>query len=126
MLKRVKGIDRSLMEMVNQAARDSLPNEFMAMLRAEEGVISELLLVPGTLQGKDSALVMLHMLPIDYTVVGTIHSHPGYSNRPSRQDLELFRRYGMIHIITCLPYDEHSWQAYDHQGLSIELPVVDL
>ena len=126
MLKRVKGIDRSLMEMVNQAARDSLPNEFMAMLRAEEGVVSELLLVPGTLQGKDSALVMLHMLPIDYTVVGTIHSHPGYSNRPSRQDLELFRRYGMIHIITCLPYDENSWQAYDHQGGMIELPVVDL
>ena len=126
MLKRVKSIDRSLMEMVNQAARDSLPNEFMAMLRVEEGVISELLLVPGTLQGKDSALVMLHMLPIDHTVVGTIHSHPGYSNRPSRQDLELFRRYGMVHIITCLPYDENSWQAYDHQGSSIELPVVDL
>ena len=126
MLKRVKGIDRSLMEMVNQAARDSLPNEFMAMLRAEEGVVSELLLVPGTLQGNDSALVMLHMLPIDYTVVGTIHSHPGYSNRPSKQDLELFRRYGMIHIITCLPYDENSWQAYDHQGSMIELPVVDL
>ena len=125
-MKKVIGIDRSLMEMINQAARDSLPNEFMAMLRAEEGVVQELLLIPGTLQGKDSALLMLHMLRIDYTVVGTIHSHPGYSNRPSSQDLEFFRRYGSIHIITCLPYDEGSWQAYDHQGKKIKLPLVDL
>ncbi|MCG7845250.1 MAG: Mov34/MPN/PAD-1 family protein [Methanomassiliicoccales archaeon] len=126
MLKKIKGIDRSLLEMINQAARDSMPREFMAMLRAEEGVVQELLLVPGTLQGEDSAQIMMHMLPIDYTVVGTVHSHPGFSNRPSRQDLEFFRRYGYVHIITCLPFDEGSWKAYDHQGQGIELPVVDL
>jgi proteasome lid subunit RPN8/RPN11 len=126
MLKKVRSVDRSLLKMINQAARDSLPNEFMAMLRAEEGVVQELLLVPGTMQGRDSALVMLHMLPIDYTVVGTVHSHPGYSNHPSPQDLEFFRRYGYVHIITCFPFDEGSWRAYDHQGRRIELPVVDL
>ncbi len=125
-MRGIKGIDRSLLEMINRAARDSLPKEFMAMLRAEEGVVQELLLVPGTLQGEDSALVMLHMLPIDFTVVGTVHSHPGYSNRPSHQDLEFFRRYGHVHIITCLPFNEHSWQAYDAQGRRVELPVVDL
>ncbi|HNU36209.1 MAG TPA: hypothetical protein PKJ15_06385, partial [Methanomassiliicoccales archaeon] len=80
MLK-VRGIDRGLLEMINQAARDSLPNEFVAMLRAEEGIVQELLLLPGTLQGEDSATLMMHMMPIDYTVVGTVHSHPGYSNR---------------------------------------------
>jgi len=125
MLK-VKAIDRSLLEMINEAARDSLPNEFVAMLRAEEGVIQELLLLPGTLQGEDSATLMMHMMPIDYSVVGTVHSHPGYSNRPSRQDLELFRRYGYVHIITCLPYNEGSWRAYDGLGRRMGLPVVEL
>jgi proteasome lid subunit RPN8/RPN11 len=126
MLTKIKGIDRSLLEMINQAAKDSLPNEFMAMLRVEEGVVQELLLVPGTLQGKDSALVMLHMLPIDFTVVGTVHSHPGFSNRPSSADLDLFRHYGSLHIITCMPFDEKSWQAYDHEGQKARLPIVDL
>lgn len=125
MLK-VRGIDRGLMEMINEAARDSLPNEFVAMLRAEDGIIQELLLLPGTLQGEDSATLMMHMMPIDYSVVGTVHSHPGYSNRPSREDLELFRRYGYVHIITCLPYDEGSWRAYDGQGRRMQLPVVEL
>ncbi|HPR98326.1 MAG TPA: Mov34/MPN/PAD-1 family protein [Methanomassiliicoccales archaeon] len=125
MLK-VRGIDRALLEMINEAARDSLPNEFVAMLRAEDGIIQELLLLPGTLQGEDSATLMMHMMPIDYSVVGTVHSHPGYSNRPSREDLELFRRYGYVHIITCLPYDEGSWRAYDGQGRRMQLPVVEL
>lgn len=125
-MTKIKGIDRSLLEMINQAAKDSLPNEFMAMLRVEDGVVQELLLVPGTLQGKDSALVMLHMLPIDFTVVGTVHSHPGFSNRPSSADLNLFRHYGSLHIITCMPFDEKSWQAYDHEGQKVRLPLVDL
>lgn len=123
---KVRAIDRALLEMINEAARGSLPNEFVAMLRAEEGVIQELLLLPGTLQGEDSATLMMHMMPIDYSVVGTVHSHPGYSNRPSGQDLELFRRYGYVHIITCLPFDEGSWSAYDGRGRRMQLPVVEL
>ena len=123
---KIKGIDRSLLEMINEAAKDSLPNEFVAMLRAEDGVIQELILLPGTLQGEDSATLMMHMKPIDFSIVGTVHSHPGYSNRPSGQDLEFFRRYGYVHIITCLPYDERSWKAYDARGERLQLPVVEL
>jgi len=126
MLSKLKGIDRSLLEMINEAARDSLPNEFIALLRAEDGVIHELILLPGTLQGEDSAQIMLNMMPIDYTVVGTVHSHPGYSNRPSVQDLSFFRHYGGVHIITCQPFDERSWRSYDSQGGRKTLPIVDL
>jgi proteasome lid subunit RPN8/RPN11 len=126
MLSKLKGIDRSLLEMINEAARDSLPNEFVALLRAEDGVIQELILLPGTLQGEDSAQIMLNMMPIDYTVVGTVHSHPGHSNRPSNQDLSFFRHYGGVHIITCLPFDEKSWRSYDSQGGRRILPIVDL
>lgn len=123
---RIKGIDRELLSMINEAARDSLPNEFVAMLRAENGVLQELILLPGTLQGQDSATLMLHMLPIDYSIVGTVHSHPGHSNHPSGQDLDFFRRHGYVHIITCLPFDEGSWRAYDARGRRVHLPILDL
>jgi len=123
---KVRGIDRSLMEMINQAARDSLPNEFVAMLSAEDGVVQELVLLPGTHQGRDSASLMLTMKPIDFSIVGTVHSHPGPSNRPSKADLEFFRHYGYVHIITCVPFNEHSWRAYDAAGRPLDLPLVDL
>jgi proteasome lid subunit RPN8/RPN11 len=110
--------------MVNESARDTFPNEFVATMRAEEGVITELLLLPSTLQGRRSGTLMLNMLPIDFSVVGTVHSHPGHSNLPSGADLALFGRFGNVHIITCLPYDMSSWQAYDRDGEVIDLEVV--
>lgn len=122
--RRVWGIDRGVLEMVNESAKDTYPNEFVATMRAEEGVITELLLLPGTIQGTRSGVLLLHMLPIDFSVVGTIHSHPSYSNRPSEADLALFGRFGNTHVITCLPYDMGSWKAYDYNGREIELEVI--
>ncbi len=94
-------------------------------MRAEEGVIEELLLLPGTIQGEDSGTLRLHMLPVDYSVVGSVHSHPGYSARPSDADLAFFAYFGSVHIITCLPFDETSWRAYNLRGERIQLPVLD-
>jgi len=118
------GIEREVLEMVNETAKDTYPNEFVAMLRAEEGVVTELLLLPGTIQSSHSGTLLMHMLPIDFSVVGTIHSHPSSSNHPSRADLAFFGRFGNTHIITCLPYDMGSWQAYDYNGRKVELEVV--
>jgi proteasome lid subunit RPN8/RPN11 len=122
--RRVWGIDRGVLKMVNESAKDTYPNEFVATMRAEEGVITELLLLPGTIQGTRSGVLLLHMLPIDFSVVGTIHSHPSYSNHPSEADLALFGRFGNTHVITCLPYDMGSWKAYDYNGREIELEVI--
>ncbi len=118
------GIEGDVLDMISEASRESLPNEFVAALRAEEGVITEILLFPGSYSSKRSASMQLHMLPIDLSVVGTVHSHPGPSNRPSDEDLHLFGSFGSTHIITCLPYDRGSWQAYDREGRRIVLKVV--
>jgi len=121
---RVWGVDRDVLQMVNESAKDTYPNEFVATMRAEEGVVTELLLLPGTVQGKRFGTLLLHMLPIDFSVVGTVHSHPSHSNRPSEADLMLFGRFGSVHIITCLPYDMGSWRAYDRNGEELELELV--
>jgi proteasome lid subunit RPN8/RPN11 len=65
------------------------------------------------------------MLPVDFSVVGTVHSHPSGACYPSDADLDLFRRFGWIHIIACSPYGMRSWAAYNSLGEPIQLEVVD-
>lgn len=125
MLRKVKGIYRDVLDLIIEVSKSNYPNEFVALLRHEEGVISELHFLPGTMQGEDSATIALYMRPIDLNIVGTVHCHPGFSNRPSNADLDLFRHFGNTHIIICLPYDFESWQSYDMEGNLIEIPVID-
>ena len=65
MPKKVVAIRRKTLRMILEASKDTYPKEFAAILRAEEGVIEELLLLPGTVSGDVHAIFQLHMLPID-------------------------------------------------------------
>ena len=124
MRKKVFGIQRKTLRMILEASKDMFPKEFAAILRAEEGVITELLLLPGTVSGDVHAVFQLHMLPIDFSVVGTAHSHPSGNYRPSEADLHLFSKFGRIHIIVGSPYTPATWQAYNHDGTPLTLDVV--
>jgi proteasome lid subunit RPN8/RPN11 len=121
----VKAIRRRVLKMILEASKSSYPNEFGALLRAEKGVIKELILLPGTESNERSALFKLHMLPVDFSIVGTVHSHPSGSCRPSDADLNLWQHYGWVHMIVCRPYDKSSWRAYRSGGDRVELEVVD-
>ncbi len=121
----IKGIRHETLDTILEASKSSYPKEFAAVLRAENKEISEILLVPGTLSGEQSAIFRLHMLPVDFTVVGTAHSHPTRNYYPSGADLNLFGRFGFIHIIAAYPYDQNSWAAWDIQGNEIELKVIE-
>lgn len=119
------GIKARTLRMILEASRETYPNEFSATLRAEEGIINEVLLLPGTLQGETSAILRLHMLPIDYTVVGSVHSHPSGVIEPSDADLQLFEKFGKVHLIVGSPFDMRSWRAFDFRGDLIRIEVVD-
>lgn len=123
-MRKIWAVKAEVIEMINEAAVNTFPKEFIAALRAEEGVITELLLLPGSITGDSFSQLQLWNLPIDYSVAGSVHSHPGYSNRPSSQDLIFFSHFGMVHIITCLPFDDSSWKAYNLSGERIELQVL--
>lgn len=123
--KEIRGISKRTLKMIMESAKDSHPNEFAAGLREVQGVISELILVPGTVSGPMNALLKLHSLPIDYSLVGIAHSHPSPSFSPSTQDLNMFGKFGRIHIIVSYPYDMSSWQAYNWKGEKIDLEVLD-
>ncbi|MCK5548452.1 MAG: Mov34/MPN/PAD-1 family protein [Thermoplasmata archaeon] len=121
----IKGIRKDTLATILEAAKSTHPKEFAAILRAEDKVISEILLLPGTLSGEQSALFKLHMLPVDFSVVGTAHSHPSPNFNPSGADLAFFQRFGFIHIIAAYPYYEGTWAAWDFYGNRIDLKVVE-
>ena len=124
MPKRVDAIARKTLRMILEASKDIYPREFGAILRAEEGTIYELLLVPGTVSGERHAIFQLHMLPADFSVVGTVHSHPSGVFEPSDEDRHLFSKFGGIHIIVGYPYTEETWAAWTYAGVRVSLRVV--
>ena len=123
-MKRVEAITRKTLRMILGASRDIYPREFGAILRAEQGVITELLLIPGTVSGNRHAIFQIHMIPTDFAVVGTVHSHPSGVYEPSDEDLALFNKFGGIHIITGYPFSESTWAAWTNKGQRVGLKVV--
>lgn len=119
------GIDREALEFILEASRSSHPREFAGVLRAKDGVIKEVLLLPGTLSSSGSAVLRLHMMPIDPSACGSVHSHPSSSPAPSGPDLRLFAKFGRVHLIVAAPYNESSWRAYDHRGNGVKLKIVE-
>src|SRR5207247_10796913 len=96
-MKRVTAIARKTLRMILEASRDMYPREFGAILRAEEGTITELILVPGTVSGKRHAIFQLHTLPADFSVVGTVHYHPSVVYEPSDEDRALCDKLAVSH-----------------------------
>lgn len=116
-------IKRSLLELIMESSKDTLPNEFAAILKAKNNIIYEIAMVPGTVAGERSALFKLYNLPIDYSYVGTVHSHPSGIIYPSDEDLKLFSNFGKIHIIVGYPFNLNSWRAFSKEGKEISLEV---
>ena len=138
----VVGIADETLEFILETCADSHPNEFMGLLRAEEvssprlrfdgqkpgsgRVITDVLIIPGTKSGEAMASLREEMIPTNAGGVGTVHSHPSGSTRPSEEDLRTFGRKGVRHIIVGGPYDRDSWRCYDAEGDTVELDVLSV
>lgn len=120
-------IKRECLDLILECAKSNYPNEFGGFLRISslsKNTIIEVIILPGTVSGDSHAIFKLHMLPIDFSIVGTVHSHPSPSARPSKADLALFNKYGKIHIIAAIPFNEQSWKSYDYLGNEIKIIIV--
>ena len=119
-------IKRSCLNLIFECAKSNYPKEFGGLLRIDEhskDTISELVILPGTISGDSHAIFKLHMLPIDFTIVGTVHSHPSPMPIPSEADLTLFQKHGKVHIIVASPYDDKTWIAYNYLGKEIQIEI---
>lgn len=120
-------IDGEVLDEIMQIARNSYPNEFVAMLqgKVEDNVllIDGLLFLPG--ETSDQGAVMnLFMMPLIDEGIGSVHSHPGYDAGPSGADLQFFAKNGLFHMIIAQPYTVDSINAYNSFGELVDFKVI--
>lgn len=103
-------IKRSVLESILSYAKACHPREGVLLLRGKIRKdlveINEVLLPPLSVKGKYFSSFPLYMLPIDFSIVGTAHSHPSGMLSPSARDLNSF--YGKIMIIAAYPYESKN------------------
>ncbi len=117
-------IRKRVMMMIMEASKDSYPKEFGAFLRAHDNIIYEIALLPGTIQGSVHVIFPMYSIPLDFTYVGSVHSHPSGVTLPSDEDLHMFSNTGPIHIIVGYPYNMNNYAAYDRKGNPVKLEVI--
>ncbi|HSD04828.1 MAG TPA: Mov34/MPN/PAD-1 family protein [Nitrosopumilaceae archaeon] len=102
------------------------PNEGILILRGKskkgEVTIDRLVIPPFSHSGPTFAGFPHSFLPFDPSYVGTVHSHPTGSARPSVTDLHNF--FGLVSIIVKSPYEDEDIFAYDRDGNSIPITIV--
>ncbi|WP_458453195.1 Mov34/MPN/PAD-1 family protein [Methanobrevibacter sp.] len=121
-------VDREVLESVIYYSKKAYPNEFLAFFDGEIKdkilYITSLIFLPGE-TSKTGAVVHTELLPMSTKSLGSVHSHPGPSARPSTADLKTFSRYGYFHMIVCLPYSLETFKSYDRYGDPIDYTIGD-
>jgi hypothetical protein len=123
-MRKIYGVSVDFIDGFNESARSTYPDEFVCFHRTFDGVVEEMILVPGSIYGDSHSFISDWMTPVDFNKSGSAHSHPGYSNEPSDADLDFFSNIGGLHFITCQPYDRKSWKAYDSRGRTVDLELI--
>jgi len=122
-------MSRVLLETIFEGAKRLYPKESILLLRGKRSkeliVITDLLVPPLASYGRGFAHIPLHMIPIDFSVVGTVHSHPSGNFRPSSTDLNHF--FGRVLMIVAFPFlSEANVAIYDRNGGRLMLNVTDV
>jgi len=116
-----EGLLRDMMDM----ARDVHPRETILLLRgsrdSSEIRVTEYLFPPFGAGGRGFATFPAHMLPIDFSIVGTAHSHPSGNLTPSVGDLHNF--YGRVMVILGPPFTLDAVRAYGKGGEEQEIYI---
>ena len=70
-------VSKSLLESIMIAAKNSYPNEFAGLLGSstETELVDDFIAV-NSIQGSHQVLIKQHLLPNDFSIIGTVHSHP--------------------------------------------------
>jgi len=103
------------------------PNEAILILQGrstrEQIAVDSLVIPPFASSGPYYSGFSDFFLPFDSSYVGTAHSHPGRSNRPSLEDLNR-GFYGSVSIIIAYPYEDGTMAAYDRAGNELEVRIL--
>jgi proteasome lid subunit RPN8/RPN11 len=119
-------INQGLLQTILEGAGRLYPKEMVLLLRGKRLKnlvrIHELVVPPLATYGSSFADIPLHRLPMDFSIVGTVHSHPSGDLTPSTADLN--HVFGIILMIVGFPFaDERNIAAYNRNGEKLTLQV---
>jgi proteasome lid subunit RPN8/RPN11 len=120
-------VERGLLEEMLSFARERHPKEAILLLRGKVAkdviTLTDYLFPPYATTDSVSASYPIHMLPIDFSIVGTLHSHPSGSLNLSAQDIN--HMYGRVSLLTAFPYRMGDVAAYNKQAERLVIRVTD-
>lgn len=116
-------MEKQVAESLLVLARARHPNEAILLLRGklvdDDVHVEDVVIPPFGSGGRGFAHFPSHALPIDFSIVGTAHSHPTGNPQPSNTDLHNF--YSRIMVIAARPYRPQDIAAYNKRGESIPI-----
>jgi proteasome lid subunit RPN8/RPN11 len=120
-------VPKEIFAMVFESARSVYPRETIFLLRGKKKGnswnITELVIPPAATHGLGFSGFPMHMLPMDFSIVGSVHSHPSGNISPSVEDLN--RSLGRVIIIVGFPYHgSENVAAYNRDGKRLILRIV--
>lgn len=121
-------IPSNILETIYAGAKELYPRESFLLLRGKKkkGIITitDLVLAPFAIHGEGEVHFNPYMFAGDFSLVGTVHSHPSGNNSPSHVDLNYF--FGRILVIVGYPYEGRSCiAAYDSNGDKLPLEITE-
>jgi proteasome lid subunit RPN8/RPN11 len=117
-----------LLDSIFEGARRLYPKETILLLRGKKSkdtiYVSDLVVPPLAVYGYGFANLPFHRLPMDFSVVGTVHSHPSGNINPSTVDLNNF--FGRVLMIVGFPFaDEQNVAVYNSNGEKLPIQVTE-
>jgi proteasome lid subunit RPN8/RPN11 len=115
-----------LLEAIFEGAKRLYPRETILLLRGKKSkdVISveELVVPPLATYGNGFANIPLHMLPMDFSIVGTVHSHP--SGNLTLSDVDFNHFFGRILMIAGFPFaNQKNIAVYNSHGEKVPFHI---
>jgi len=106
-------VPKDVLDAIYAGAKQLYPRESFLLLRGKKskGVIkiTDLVLAPFAVHGRGFAHFNPYMFSGDFSLVGTVHSHPSGNISPSHVDMNYF--FGRILMIVGYPFEGQSCVA---------------
>ena len=119
-------IPTELLATILEGAKRLYPRESFLLLRGKKSkgiiCITDLILAPFAAHEEGAVHFNPYMFAGDYTLVGTVHSHPSGNISPSHTDLNYF--FGRVLMIVGYPYEGKGCiAAYDSNGDKVPIEI---
>jgi proteasome lid subunit RPN8/RPN11 len=119
-------MSKEVLDAIFEGARRLYPKETVMLLRGKKKKdavqITDLLVPPLATYGYGFANLPLHMLPMDFSIMGMVHSHP--SGNLTASDVDFNHFFGRIMMIVGYPYaSQQNVVVYNCQGEKLPFEI---